>query len=417
MSSPFRLLAVWLTGSAYKKDDVVIHPITGDRYVALKDHVARGSNMPGTPDGRGLWDLFVKAGKPGKDGRDGKDADPRTIEKMIAEAIAQLPKPKDGRDGKDGIGLPGEPGKNGQSIKGDPGEPGKDGRDSALQWRGQYKNTNVYGVGDLVRVGPGGDGISGGVYICVRAGVKMRPPYPGWELFVSDGVRGQGGSGSGFTGTIPASQVTYTTNGFSNVQEALDSLLYAPPQITSFTNNVGTVEIGSTVTDVLLSWTYNKNMVSQSIDQGIGPIAPTSIHSFDVSSVSLTSDVTWTLTASDGANTVTRQTSVLFHRKRYWGASALSTLMDADILALGGEEFATDFNKAVIYDCTGGKYPYFCYPASFGIPSNVTVGNLAFSDFEVTVQSFTNASGHTESYNVIRFNGIQTGAAINVHWQ
>jgi hypothetical protein len=415
MSSPFRLLAVWLTGSAYKTNDVVIHPTTGDRYVALKDHVARGPNMPGTPDGRGLWDLFIKAGKPGKDG---KDADPAVLERMVLEAVARLPKPKDGepgKDGRDGIGLPGEPGKNGQSIKGDPGEPGSTG-EPGVRWRGQYKNTGIYSVGDLVRVGPGNDGISGGVYICVKDGVKLRPPYPGWEIFVADGVRG-GGSGSSFTGTIAADHVTYTTAGFSTVQQALDSLLYVSPQITSFTNNVGTVELGLTITDVLLSWSYNKTMATQSIDQGIGAISPTSISSYDVSSVSLTSDTTWTLTASDGTSTVTRQTSVLFRRKRYWGASALTSLTSSDILALGGSEFATDFNKSVSYDCTGGKYPYFCYPASFGTPASVTVGGLPFSDFSVTAQSFTNASGHSESYNVIRFNGIQTGAAINVHWQ
>jgi len=93
----------------------------------------------------------------------------------------------------------------------------------------------------------------------------------------------------------------------------------------------------------------------------------------------------------------------------------LIPLDNAGVLALTSE-FATDYNKAVTYDATGGKYLYYAFPASFGTPSRVTVGGLTFSDFTVTTLDFTNASGHTETYNVIRLNNMQTGAAINVNW-
>jgi hypothetical protein len=79
-------------------------------------------------------------------------------------------------------------------------------------------------------------------------------------------------------------------------------------------------------------------------------------------------------------------------------------------------EFASNFDKAVSYDCTGGKYPYIAYPASFGRPSAVTVGGLAFSDFIVATQDFTNASGFVSSYLVIRLFNLQTGAKISTVW-
>jgi len=95
----------------------------------------------------------------------------------------------------------------------------------------------------------------------------------------------------------------------------------------------------------------------------------------------------------------------------YWGVS-VSPSLDADgVLALGGEEMASSFVKTVIYNCTGGRYPYFAIPASFGVPASVMIGSLAFSAFTV---SSVNING--EDYNVLRFNFIQHGAAISVMW-
>lgn len=55
---------------------------------------------------------------PAKDGEPGKDADPEQVKLLVAAAVAELPKPKDG--------APGERGPVGESIKGEKGEPGKD---------------------------------------------------------------------------------------------------------------------------------------------------------------------------------------------------------------------------------------------------------------------------------------------------
>lgn len=212
-----------------------------------------------------------------------------------------------------------------------------------------------------------------------------------------------------------ASTVPYDNPIYPTVKAALDKLLYVATQITSFSNNRNSLEIGQVVTSVHLAWSVNKTLTGLSINQGIGTLA-VNVTSYDVTGASISTNTTWTLSATDGVTPVTASTSVAFYRKRYWGVSSSDTLDDAAILALAGSELATNFNKSVAYNATGGKYPYFCYPSSFGTPSNVTVGGLAFSDFSVAVQSFTNASGHTENYNVVRFNGIQTGANIVVVW-
>jgi hypothetical protein len=228
---------------------------------------------------------------------------------------------------------------------------------------------------------------------------------------LSSGVPGKDGK-DGKDGASEADQVVYENSVYDNVQAALDALLYVAPKINSFTNNVGTRELGSSVSTVTLNWSFNKAMASVKLNGvEIDPGAPsTTIEG------PFTSDQTWTLQASDGQNTISASTSISFAQKRYWGASALTTLDDENIIGLGSSEFSSNFNKAITYDCTGGKFPYICYPASFGTPSAVTVGGLAFSDLKVTAQEFTNASGFTDTYNVVRFNGIQTGANIAVVW-
>lgn len=227
-----------------------------------------------------------------------------------------------------------------------------------------------------------------------------------------EGEQTEGGDGPGLP--IAASDVTYAISSdpsLSTVKEALDKLLYVSPSVSL--SGGGTYEIGSTVHGVHLTWGFNKPIVSQSLNQGIGAL-PLDQRSYDWPA-DVSSNITFTLTTSDGKTTTTGSTSVQFSRKRYWGVSAALSLDNAEILALS-QEFSSSRAKSITYDCSGGRYPYFCYPKSLGALSAVSVGGLAFSDFRQDTVSLTNASGHTEDYYVTRFNGIQTGANIVVSW-
>jgi hypothetical protein len=174
-----------------------------------------------------------------------------------------------------------------------------------------------------------------------------------------------------------------------------------------------TVEVGTTVSAVTLAWSLNKTMTSLALDHGVGSVL--GLTSKPLTALTLTSDSTYTLTAGDGQNTTSAQTTIAFRNRRYWGAVDSESLDNTTVLALSSE-FATDYAKSVTYDASGGKYLYYAFPASWGTPSHVTVGGLSFTDFTVTPLSFTNASGHTETYNVIRLNNRQTGSAIAIVW-
>ena len=232
---------------------------------------------------------------------------------------------------------------------------------------------------------------------------------PNEVVVAAVGLRGPPGPEGGVADTLPATAITYDGE-YATVEDALNALLYVAPHINSLSNNVGTVEIGSTVTDVVVSWSLNKTVTSQTLtDTSPAP----SDRSHDFSSVSLTSNKTYSLNVSDGSNSAGASTSVSFLPKRYFGASSNTSLTSAQIIALASE-FATGLGKSLSYDCTGGKYPYYAYPSTFGNPASVTVGGLAFSDYTISTVSVTNASGYTQNYNVIRFGNIQTGSNIAV---
>lgn len=220
-----------------------------------------------------------------------------------------------------------------------------------------------------------------------------------------------GGGGGGGGGPVPASMVTVTNDGYSNVQQVLDDLLYVPLSITSLSGG-GAYEIGTTITSVNLTWSYNKDVTSQSFNQGIGSL-DVDDRSYNVTGLSLTTNRTWTLSASDGTTSPTAGTTVSFVPKRYWGVWPDDAPDNSDILTLS-QELSSSRGKSISFDCTGGRYPIYAWPVSFGALSGVTVGGLAFSDYTVSTMSFTNAQGYTQDYYVFVFNGIQTGAAINV---
>ena len=87
-----------------------------------------------------------------------------------------------------------------------------------------------------------------------------------------------------------ADKVSY---GDKTVQQALDDLNYKAIAINSFTNDVGTVEMGSTVTDVTLSYSFNKTAKSLTLDGTAIDVASTKQV---LTGLTITANKTYTLT-------------------------------------------------------------------------------------------------------------------------
>lgn len=206
-------------------------------------------------------------------------------------------------------------------------------------------------------------------------------------------------------GSITADNVTYGRNSFTTVGAALDSLFYVYPSVTSFTNDVGTVETGSSVSSVNLAWAFNKTIVSQSINQGVGALP--AAQRAATASGPFVSSTTFTLTASDDhANACNGNTTVSFMQKRYWGTNSAASLSDVQVRALSSEFASSRAQTKTI--SPSAEYIYFAYPASFGAAA-FTVNGLPNTDWTLVTRAFVNASGYSESYHIYRSNNVLTG--------
>lgn len=207
----------------------------------------------------------------------------------------------------------------------------------------------------------------------------------------------------GGIGVIGTGGINAVTNG-----NVVSLSLYTAPVISSFVNDINTVETGSTVTAIDLDWVLSGGAItSQSINQGVGSLA-IGLRTYN-DTTDTTTNRTYTLTVSDGTTSPQASTTVTFLSKAYWGVSALTTLSDAQIIALSSE-FATSRLRTKVVS-PSNQYIYFVYPASFGTASFVVNG---FADTAWTLeggaaQNFVNASGATVSYYVYRSNDTALG--------
>jgi hypothetical protein len=191
----------------------------------------------------------------------------------------------------------------------------------------------------------------------------------------------------------------------------LGDLEYLAPDITALTGGSSN-EKGATVANVTLAWTLNKDIVAQTLTDvvGLSPLVRTKTFT----GVNLTADKTYTLTVTDAAGgTDTDTESVLFYSKRHWGVSALTALTSAQILALASNELGSARAQSRTFDCTGGRYIFFAWPATWGTPT-FTVNGLVDTSWVNAVVSHTNASGYTCNYHTWRSLNLLNGSSVTV---
>lgn len=222
----------------------------------------------------------------------------------------------------------------------------------------------------------------------------------GEPVFTTDTKMLYIGDGS-TTGGVPAGADT------ASIEARLDALEYVAPDVYSLANSVGTVEIGSTVASVNLTWSVNKTVTSESISApGPGSIDPT-LRAYNVTGLTLNADQSFTVTVGDGTNADAATTTVYFQHRRRWGTSATDTPDSALIDALAGEEFATSRSQSRSMS-PSAAYLYFAWPSSFGAPT-FTVNGLPVSGWVKTTISYTNPSGNTTNFDVYRSEFALTG--------
>ena len=222
-------------------------------------------------------------------------------------------------------------------------------------------------------------------------------------IMLANGSSGGGGAAEDIT-YANASQPTLT-----NVKLALDDLIakvyYVAPEITSFTMTPATTEyeIGASVSDLVFAWTYNKDITTQTLTDCT--LADETVRTATAAGP-YTTNKTFTLSAGDGENTVTASKSISFKHKVYWGSAAIptspATYDSAFILALSDKKFATNTKGTYPMTVASDEYGFLAYPDSWGMVTGWWINGLQAETYDCGTVSFTNASGNTTTFRVLR---------------
>lgn len=217
---------------------------------------------------------------------------------------------------------------------------------------------------------------------------------------------------------IPDAIATTSTNGLmsaadkvklNEIEQAIADLQYNPMQISAFSVNPSTAEVGSTVTGATLSYTMNKKPTSATLDgtaQTIGQASGTII----LTGLTLTANKTWTLAATDERNASTsKMTTLSFLNKAHWGVAAQPAEINSSfLLGLANGTLTSSKNRTISVNAGTDQYIWYAVPASFGTCS-FTVGGFSGGFTKVTTITHTNASGAQASYDVYKSNNAALG--------
>ena len=195
---------------------------------------------------------------------------------------------------------------------------------------------------------------------------------------------------------------------WTNVQLALDNLIskvyYIEPKIESFimAPSVDTYEIGSTVNEVVFNWSYNKDgITSQTLTDCT--LANETVRTATYSTP-ITSNKTFTLTASDSSKSVSASKSISFKHYIYWGACA-EPVGDYDssfILNLASKRFSTNTKGSYSATLGSGEFLYVAYPSTWQQINSWWVAGFEVTTEQIGTLAFTNSSGNTTTFRITR---------------
>lgn len=186
---------------------------------------------------------------------------------------------------------------------------------------------------------------------------------------------------------------------FTKIESQIADILYKPITINSFTNNVGTVEIGTKITKVTLQWSLSKTPKTITLD---GESLEPSVTSVVCDNLTVTSNKTFNLAVTDERNTkATKSTSVTFMNGVYYGASEAPNAYDSAFIL--GLTRTLRSNKLPSFTANAGsnQHIYYALPSSYGT-CIFSVGGFTGGFELVDVISFKNASGYSENYRIYK---------------
>lgn len=179
-----------------------------------------------------------------------------------------------------------------------------------------------------------------------------------------------------------------------NVKDALNTLLYTDLAIAFSTSQPLINEKGTTLTDVVFNWDYNRDVDTQSIDDV--PIHKDSrIYKYPTP-ISTNKNVT--LKVNDFVKDYSKSISFKFMNAIYYGVSNSSTYNSELILGFT-KELSESKSKTFTVNAGANQHIFYCIPESYGTPT-FSVGGFAGGFNKVATIDFTNSLNYTEKYTI-----------------
>lgn len=198
----------------------------------------------------------------------------------------------------------------------------------------------------------------------------------------------------GDPGASSAEEVTYNDR---TVKDVLDDLLYTPIQITDFTNNVNTVEMGRTIDSVVLNWNYNKTPKTLTLD---GDGIDVSLKTKTIENAAIKQNKTFTLKATDDRNASSQKTtSITFLNGVYYGTATTQEVYDSAFILKLMKSLQGSKGKTFTVNAAEGENIFYIIPTRYGTPA-FKVGGFDGGFAKAATIQFTNSSGYTESYDI-----------------
>lgn len=231
--------------------------------------------------------------------------------------------------------------------------------------------------------------------------------YPLIKVDINTGNGGRGPTGPqgpqgppGEGVDLPLSSIDVDYRG-QDLQSLLDELLYEELEIPSFSVSPSVVEIGTTLNNLTLNWSYNKAIGEQTITGPNTNLSPLiSERQVLLTALGLTTTATFTLAANDGSNVKTKQDTVNFWNYMFWGVGVPGEYDSNFIKSLSGKELKSNRNRTVTVTAGNNQKAYIAIPKRFGIPV-MEVGGFEGGFEDPLTINFTNFANYVEEYYLI----------------
>ena len=199
-----------------------------------------------------------------------------------------------------------------------------------------------------------------------------------------------------------AADAKVTGDRINELSAQIADILYEPIEITSFKNSIGTMEIGSTLDTIILSWAINKEPTALAIEPYDDELSLSKSGQVELTELGITSTTTWSITATDERNSTSKKsTTVNFYNGVYYGVATEPDTYDDNFILGLKRELRGNKLSSINVTAGEGQYIYYCLPVSYE-KCTFTLGGFA-GGFELAdTIVFKNNSEFSEDYYIYK---------------